>query len=214
MNHIEKIRTDGISYMEILPGSQWYWGSDYTGGDLFEAYDLYRCGYSVEKDRLIFVHRETREVWEPVPAEKGRYFGRPAFIDGKIVILHVHFPDQKIVLESCDEITKEKETLAELPLSCVSDCYNLMPSVSPVCITRQAFDNHFQIVWPEQTVFEIAPAESFCFRDGDLLYFSHWYEDPDYREEVVVRRVSDGTILEQYPGSIQIMPEGQRWILN
>ena len=45
-------------------------------------------------------------------------------IDGKIVILHVHFPDQKIVLESCDEITKEKETLTER--SMISTCRQLL----------------------------------------------------------------------------------------
>jgi len=38
-----------------------------------------------------------------------------------------------------------------------------------------------------------------------------WYEDPDYREETVVRSVQDGTVLDRYPGDIRIMPNGEKW---
>ena len=57
----------------------------------------------------------------------------------------------------------------------------------------------------------IEERETLNFRDGDKLYFTVWYEDPDYREETVVRSVRDGSILDRYPGDIRIMPNGEKW---
>ena len=35
----------GISYIEPLEGSaEWYWGMDYTSGDLYEAEELFKDG--------------------------------------------------------------------------------------------------------------------------------------------------------------------------
>ena len=56
--------------------------------------------------------------------------------------------------------------------------------------------------------------EALNFRDGDKLYFNVWYEDPDYREETVVRSLHGGTILERLPGDIRIMPNGERWLIK
>ena len=81
-------------------------------------------------------------------------------------------------------------------------------------LSRQGGEGSFQIVWPERAEFAIGPHESFDFREGDRLYFARWYEDPDYREEVVVRRFPDGEIVDCFPGVIQTMPEGERWHLR
>ena len=103
--------------------------------------------------------------------------------------------------------------IVTLPRAEVEDCYNLMPHTSPLMLTRQTGER-FQVLWPEKADFPIHPAESFCFRDGERLYFSRWYEDPDYREEVVVRRMPDGAVLEQFRGSLNAMPDGQQWLLT
>ena len=95
----------------------------------------------------------------------------------------------------------------------VEDCYNLMPHLSPLCLTRQTGER-FQLLWPERADFAIHPAESFCFREGERLYFSRWYEDPDYREEVVVRRLPDGEIVEQLRGALNVMPDGSWRLLT
>ena len=63
-------------------------------------------------------------------------------------------------------------------------------------------------------LFWINDREALNFRDGDKLYFNVWYEDPDYREETVVRSLHDGTILERFPGDIRIMPNGERWLIK
>ena len=51
------IPAGGITYLAPLTGSQvWYWGTDYTSGDLYEAEELYRDGHRISRNRLIFVH--------------------------------------------------------------------------------------------------------------------------------------------------------------
>lgn len=72
----------------------------------------------------------------------------------------------------------------------------------------------FQIIWSEQAQFVVDGKESFCFREGDRLYFSRWEEDPDYREEVVVRHFLTGEILEVLPGSLREFPARQYWLLR
>ncbi|MFR4440880.1 MAG: hypothetical protein ACLT46_14295 [Hungatella sp.] len=46
------------------------------------------------------------------------------------------------------------------------------------------------------------------------LSFNRWYENPDYREETVVRQYPTGKILEIMPGSLWELPDGQHWGLK
>ena len=106
----------------------------------------------------------------------------------------------------------ELSEVARIPLSTVKDCYNLMIHTAPLMLTRHS-DNMFEIVWPERTAFSAGVRESFNFRTGDNLYFNEWFEDPDYREETVVRAI-DGTELERHSGDIHIMPNGEKWLIR
>ena len=210
---LKHIHTGGISYIEPLAGSGgWYWGTDRTYGDLYEAHELYKTGHRIDKSRLIFVRFPEGRVAEPVKAKAGQYFGRPAYDGGTPVILLVDFPAEEIRILRYDDAHGQVTPVALLPLSEVSDCYNLMLHRSPLMLTRQTGER-FQIIWPERADFPIHPAETFCFRDGERLYFSRWYEDPDYREEVVVRQLPTGEITEQFGGSINDMQNGEHWLL-
>ena len=210
---IRRIKTGGISYLASLPGSgDWYWGTDYTSGDLYEAEELYRDGHRIRHNRLIFVHSPEGRTVEPVRAGDGQYFGRPAYDRGSLWILLADFPAGEIRILGYDAAEDALSPLLALPRSEVEDCYNLMLHPSPLMLTRQA-GNRFQVIWPEKADFPIHSAETFCFREGEKLYFSRWYEDPDYREETVVRRMPDGAIIDQFPGSILSLPDGRQWIL-
>ncbi len=211
---IRRVRTGGIGYLAPLPGSgEWYWGTDYTSGDLYEAEELYRQGHRIRQNRLILVRRADGLVAEPVRARPGQYFGRPVWDGTGAVILLADFPAGELRLVRYDVQADRVTPVVTLPRDSAPDCYNLMPHISPLMLSRQTAER-FQILWPERTEFSIHPAESFCFREGDRLYFSRWYEDPDYREEVVVRRPEDGAVLERYRGSLNEMPDGQRWLLT
>ena len=84
----------------------------------------------------------------------------------------------------------------------------------PLTLSRQPNDGTFDLVWPERKTIEISERESFFCREGNRLFFSRWYEDPDYREELVIRDTGTGEILETRPGDIQIMPNGEVWYMK
>ena len=211
---MKRIITNGITNLEPLAGSsKWYWGADYASGDLYEAEELFRSGHPIRKNRLVLVRCPGGTVYEPVCTKPGQYLGRPAYHNGQVVLLLVDFPKEEIRILSFDEAKKTIEPLAVLPLSVVADCYNLMLETPPLMLTRSAHDNQFQILWPERRDFAIEDHEFFEFLEGNRLYTSVWYEDPDYREELLVRDYDTGELLERIPGSLRQMPNGQKWLL-
>ncbi len=208
------IPTEGISYLEPLIGSGWWtWGTDYTAGDLYEAERLYLNGRQIRHNRLIFVHCLEACVVEPIRAKEGQFFGRPAFDDGATFILLADFIAKELRLLRYNNDQDILTPIVTLPRYAVEDCNNLMVYAPPLMLARQSC-NRFQIIWPEKADFPIQPEETFVFREGDFLYFSRWYEDPDYREEVVIRNFPSGEIVDQFRGSLNEMPDGQHWLLT
>lgn len=206
----------GMTNMELVRGEtdEWYWATDYIHGDLYEAEELFRQGHYVRSNRLYLIHYPDGTVYEPVPPVDGQYLGYPVYDDGYVVLLVVNFSESMIhILRFLHQQEKTQE-VARLSLSTVGDCYNLILYTSPLSLTRQSNDGTFEIIWPEKVSFVIDDRETFNFREGDKLYFNIWYEDPDYREETLVRSLRDGTILERFPGDIRIMPKREWWLIK
>ena len=98
----------GITYLEKLQGSEkWYWGTDYTCGDLYEAEEVFRNGKSFVPNRLIFVHYPEGIVFEPIKSREYQYFGMPACIDGVIYFLLVNFEEGFIRMFQCSDDMKK-----------------------------------------------------------------------------------------------------------
>ena len=211
---MKRIITNGITNLEPLPGSsEWYWGTDYASGDLHEAEDTFRSGHPIRKNRLLLVHRPEGKVYEPVSPESGQYLGGSAYHDGQVVLLLVDFPKGEIHILAFHETNGTTEQLAVLPLSIADDCCNLMLETSPLMLIRSGHNNRIQLLWPERRDFAVEENEYFAFLDGNRLYTTVWYEDPDYREELLVRDYDTGELLERIPGSLRQMPDGQKWLL-
>ena len=204
----------GMTNMELVRGGtdEWYWSTDYIHGDLYEAEELFRMGHPVQSNRLYLIHYPDGTVYEPVPAVAGQYLGYPVYDNGAVALLVVNFPEGIIRILRFQP--GELSEVTQIPLSAVQNCYNLMLHINPLSLTRSPGDGNFEIIWPEQVRFPIEERETLNFRNGDKLYFTVWYEDPDYREETVVRSVQDGTSLDRYPGDIRIMPNGEKWKLK
>ena len=216
---MKEVNTQGITYIEPLVGcNEWYWGMDYTHGDLYEAEELFRDGHPVSQNKLLFVHDPDGTVVQPVVAQESQYLGRPIYYDGRIAILMVDFPAGQIIVMQFDgslEYILERHVIerTDIPLSTVKDCCNLMLKTAPLMVTRQGSEDTFQIIWPEQVSFEIGERESFWVRREDKLYFSAWCEEPEYREEIIVRKLETGEIIDRFPGSNMTMPDGRLWVL-
>ena len=187
---------------------------DYTSGDLYEAEELFQMKHEVECNRLYLIHYPDGKVYEPVPRAKGRYLGELVYDHGVIAILMVDFAKRMIRILRFDPAQGKAMETDQLPLSSVKDCYNLLLHTSPLMLTRQANNNTFEIIWSERVQFPIGDTESFNFREGNRLYFTAWYEDPEYREETVVRALRTGKVLERFPGDIWVMPNGDKWRLK
>ena len=211
---MKRIITKGITYLEPLVGSsEWYWGTDYANGDLHEAEELFRSGHPIQSNRLVLVRCPEGTVYEPVCIKSGQYLGRPAYHDGQVALLLVDFLKGEIHILALHELTGTTQSLAVLPLSIADDCCNLKLETPPLMLVRSGHNNRIQLLWPERRDFTVEDNEYFAFLDGTRLYTTVWYEDPDYREEVLVRDYDSREVLERIPGSLRFMPDGQNWLL-
>ena len=104
---LRQIHTGGIYNLYPLEGSsQWYWGMDCTGGDLYEGEELFTDNHQVDRTRLIFIRQPDGRVMEPIPSKKGQYFGRPLFYENKIILLVADFPEKQLRILSYDPETE------------------------------------------------------------------------------------------------------------
>ena len=213
---MKTIETGGITYIDLIPygTDEWYYGISYEHGDLYEAEEVFRAGQDVEGRNLCLIHYPDGEVYRPVPKKNGIYTSEPVYYEGGIFILSVNFLKNLMYIIRFDCDSKEIETIAELSLSSIKDCYNLHLDTKPLTLTRQCVgSNEFEIVWPERIQFEMGDHDSFFLRDRDKLYFSRWHEDEDgsnYYEETIVRNLQ-GKVTEVLPGDVRIMPNGEMW---
>lgn len=213
------IETDGIAYIEPVPGatSEWYFGMDNEHGDLYEAEELFRNGHAVSGRKLCLVRYPDGRVFFPVPKTEGHYSERPVFFDGGIYIIDVDFPAGLIRIVRFDCNDCRVSIHAELTLASVKDCYNLQLHVTPLTLTRQC-GNELQIVWPEKITVSMEAHDSFFLRDGDKLFFNRWYEEGDgadyrYWEKTVVRDLA-GDVIGEFSGDVMQMPNGELWYLK
>lgn len=216
MNELEirKIHTDGISYLKKLEGSELFYGIDHCGDDLYEAKELYDMGHHLDRNRLVFVTYPEGEVNEPLLCQHGQYFGDPVCDDGRIYILKADFADRKLIIYHSDLRFKEISEFIILDMEEDEDCYNMRLTGSPVSLIKTSKDHIFRIYWPLRSEFSIDPRESFDHRIDEYLIFSMWFEDPDYREEAVIRSYPDGEKLGSHKGSIMKTEDGQEWLIG
>lgn len=215
-NNYKQIELNGLTNLEIVAGGtqEWYWSMDITGGDLYEAQQLFQKG-EILCNHLYLIHYPDGKVYnnEALTA-KGCYFGKPVYDNGFVMLLQIDFVKEIIFIFRFEAVLNNVVKVAELPLCIVKDCYNLCLHISPVMLTRQSSDNYFEIIWPEKVKFSIGKREHFLFREEEKLYFNVWYEQPKYREETVVRLLPEGNIVERFSGDIFIMPNGEKWHLK
>ncbi len=211
--NVRKIATDGIGFLRRLEGSDLYYGIDHCGDDLYEARELYEDGHRFDRNRLLFVSYPEGITCEPLKAERGQYFNDPVFDEGNIFVLKVDFTCGKFIIYR-GEKPEELNEFVELDMKKEEDCYNLRLVTSPVTLIKTSRDHVFHILWPLRSEFEIGIRESFDHRIDEYLIFSEWFEDPDYREEAVIRKYPDGERLWNHKGTIVRMENGQEWLIG
>jgi len=209
---MKELDLKGISYLRAFEGtSEWYYALDYAGGDLYEAQEIYETGRTLLGSHFFLVHYPDGEVINPLPPRENVSIGEPVYFDGKISFLAVDFAAGKIGIFRFDCASREVEEVDTIRLSSVTDCFNLKLTEHPLTLTRQPNNGTLELIWPKKITISIDEKESYFFREENKLYFSTWYEDPDYRVETVIRDADTGEILEKVSGDMQIMPNGEIW---
>ena len=112
----------------------------------------------------------------------------------------------RIIIEPLAE--RHLAQAAQLERECFSDPWSLEGLRAELTLSLIHI-----FLWPENKSFPIGSTEGFYFRKEEKLYFSAWYEDPDYRVEIIIRDFDTGEVIKKMPGSIRLMPDGQQWLL-
>ncbi|WP_077613136.1 hypothetical protein [Clostridium sp. Marseille-P2415] len=210
------IKIEGISesYPERVDGTiEWYFCKDSKNCfcDLYEAEEIVKSGKMFSGMICHLIHYPEGTVYSPFELKENVYIEQPIWDKGKLYFLGVDFSKQKIQIYSYFPDNQRLEMKKELPLGIVEDCYNLMLKVSPLMLCRDANNGIYEIVWPENKKIEIGQTEGLLFREGEDLYFSEWYENPEYHENVIIRDLNTGKIKEKYSGYLCKLPDGVYW---
>lgn len=211
---MKHINLDGITYIRPVPygTDQWYFGMDHDG-DLYECEEISNNTGSYQGTSLFVIRFPDGEIFQLAEKAKNTAVGEPVYFNGLISYLLIDFEKKLIQIKQFDCKSFKYSVIEELPLESVKDCYNLRLHEHPLTLTRQANNGVLEVIWPIRTDINISKTESFFYREENRLYFAAWYEDPDYREETIIRDINSGEVIEKQPGDITIMPDGQLWHL-
>lgn len=210
------IKIDGITgyYPEQIEGtSEWYFCKEgkETSWDLYDAEEIIKSGKIFSGMNCHLIHFPDGTVHSPFELSENIYIECPVWDNENLFFLSVDFCKEVIQITCYFPNEQRLEIIKELPLNIVDDCYNLMLKTSPLMLCRDSNNCILEIVWPESKKIEIGRAEGLLFRDGEDLYFSEWYEDPDYHENVIIRDLSTGRIKDKFEGYLCKLPNGVYW---
>lgn len=209
--NMKDLHLDGISYIYGYDENpNWYSSLDYPSRDLYDGQQIFSRENRLEGSRLFLIHYPDGRIIQPIEKKDNVLLTLPIIIDDLFVFLKADFNDSTVSICSFSLITEKLRIIETFGFEQIGSFYNLLLRGTPLLLYRQQ-NNTFRSFWPIQSEFETEPSESLNFRDGDLLYFTGWVEDPEYREFTVVRDIHTGNIVQKMDGDIRIMPNGEKW---
>lgn len=111
--------------------------------------------------------------------------------------------------------TKNLIILTEIDFSKLGDMINVRLIVTPFALVKHdVHGNAIDFLWPREFHIQLKENELVDFQSEGKLYASRWFEDPEYREEIIIRDLVTGKILEISPGYLRMMPDGSTWIMT
>lgn len=196
---------------EVDGTDSWYFGQ-WT--PCSEAYEVPGFKNKYPGTKLYFIEYPSGKVFEPIKQEINVFLERPIYEhkDNSFGIVRYDFNNEVIQIIIFKPECSNVKTIKEIPFSKVGDMINLRLIISPFALVKHDVHNDsVEFLWPKETNYEFEKNESLYFQDNGKLYLTKWIEDPDYREEVIVRDAITGQILERSPGYLRRMPDGSMW---
>ena len=199
-------------YPEKVDGTDsWYFGQ-WT--PCSEAYEVPEFKNKYPGTRLYFIEYPSGKVFEPINQEANVFLERPVYEykDNSFGIIRYDFNKEVIQIIIFKPECSSVKTIKEIPFSKVGDMVNLLLIISPFALVKHDVHNDsVEFLWPKEINYEFEKNESLDFQDDGKLYLTKWIEDPEYREEIIVRDAITGQIIERSPGYLRRMPGGSVW---
>ena len=199
-------------YPEKVDGTDsWYFGQ-WT--PCSEAYEVPKFKNKYPGTRLYFIEYPSGKVFEPIKQETNVFLERPVYEykDNSFGIIRYDFNKEVIQIIIFKPECSSVKTIKEIPFSKAGDMINLRLIISPFALVKHDVHNDsVEFLWPKEINYEFEKNESLDFQDDGKLYLTKWIEDPEYREEIIVRDAITGQILERSPGYLRRMPDGSIW---
>ncbi|NLZ49768.1 MAG: hypothetical protein GX895_13510 [Clostridiales bacterium] len=210
------IKIEGLTgcYPEGIEGTtEWYFCKEGKDNfcDLYEAEEIYKVSKIFGGMNCHLIHFPEGTLHSPFKLRENLYVESPIWDNGKIYFLSVDFSMNLIQIHCYFPEERRLESIKELPLDVVEDCYNLRLETTPLMLCRSGNNGFFEIIWPERKKIEIGDRETIIFRHGEDLYFSEWYEDPDYHENVIIRDLNTGKVKDKFEGNLLRLPNEVFW---
>ena len=198
-------------YPERIDGTaEWFYSTTPSWVDADEV-DEYNGKFSGTR-LLIFNIDGT--IIEPFTLTKNVYIESPVY-SGKrnsFGLLRYDFNIRIIQMYEYFIEDKKLELITELPFKEGGDFVNLRIEKEPFMLVKSdVHDNEVKFVYPVKKEFKLENNETLFCVDGDTFITSKWIEDPDYREEIITRKIFDGLIVQREKGYIVEMPNGYIW---
>lgn len=202
-------------YPEKIEGTNsWFYGQ-WT--PCAEAYEVPEFKNKYPGTRLYLFEYPSGKVYEPIKQEKNVFLERPVYDSKEGIFGMIRYDFNKKMLEAFTYNPKDfrLKKLTELPFSKLGDMVNIRFLTSPFILVKYDVRNDaIDLIWPKESHFQFEENESLELIADDKMYTSKWMEDPEYHEEVIIRDINTGIIIERYPGYCVRMPNGSVWMMT
>lgn len=200
-------------YPEKIDGtSEWFYCNLSGGVDVEDILD-FQNDYT--GNRLYLIHISGK-IFEPVKQEKNVYLSEPVYNvdDNAFAIVKFDFNKKIIQILRYDIETDHCSVVGEVPLSKGGDLINVgVLQNSYILVKHENLDDSAVFLYPVEKSLQLEEHEGlYLLNDNKLISFK-WIEDPDYREEIIIRDYVTNEIIERKDGFNAIMPNGEFWLL-
>lgn len=203
---------------------EWYYSIYPTWMSNVEMEEACRDGKGYTAgSRLGFFHAGTGEIHEPIKREQNVYLENPIYdrASNSFGILRYDFNKGILQVIAYKPDDESVEVIEQIFLWEIGDLMNVRLIESPFMIVRNSMEeNAIEFLSPKRKIY-LEENESVEFVEDGKMYGSKWYEDSmddvldyGYGEEVIVRDLETGKILERHKGYLNRMPDGTVWLMT
>lgn len=165
---INIIKINGISncYPEKIEGTnEWYSCSESKVPfcDLYEAEEMVNKGKVFPGINCHLIHFPDGKVYSPFKMQENVYIEKPIWNNGELDFLVVNFNTRLLNILKYIPEKQKLESLVELSLSEVKDCYNLKLEIMPLTLGRSGNDGFYEIIWPEKRILQLEIQRQYYF---------------------------------------------------